>query len=605
MGDTPDSMRPLGSYVAKRCPRRVQLDIVQPVEQIPAADDVMMRMEAGLEFEELVTGFLRENAGSDWVFITEGAFSDEIDATLQAVESRAPVIVNSRLPSDFEQFRSGAPDLMVWDDGGYLPIDVKHHKTVDEGEGLMASSLDAPFLSDAVPEPRGLRASKDDALQLAHYRRMLEELGVASSRPWGGIIGKEGVVAWYDLTAKMWTTPAKSDGKKRKRRTSMEVYDFEFGIRREWAKEAHRSLDDPAVDLLAAVRIGECGSCGWDAYCSEDLEVGSGDASLLPGIGYRPWRRLRDEGIESRADVAGLDYRTALLAKQGVDLGKWLGLARGVPSATPVADLYPRSKKQIALLENAGALTAGEVLELIHPETAELDGAGFLPEAILNAKAATGPEPIYLRPGVSNPIIPRADIELDIDMENTEDGVYLWGVWVEDRAHTGLIESGFIPFHTWQPLDDDDEMDVFREFWGWLNDLTHRAGDAGATLLSYCWHESAENTQLRRIAGRDPELLVEVEDFIASGAWVDLEKEFKADWITGGSTSLKAIAPLAGFAWDVDDPGGGMSMVKYLEAVAGSGDAQDWLLTYNQGDVEATRQIREWLDDTSFLALPG
>ena len=594
-GAIPETMKPLGSYVAKRCPRRVQLDIVKPVEQLEPAADAQMRMEAGVVFEDAITEHLRAVAEPDWAFIPKGKPYEEIAATTEALSGRAAVIVNARLPNDTEEWRSGAPDVLVWATDGYVPIDVKHHKTFSDGEGIVVSDLVNPRPSGSHASDHKLRDNKDDALQLAHYWRMLEGLDLAATSPMGGIIGKEGVVAWYDLDEPMWTTPAKSDNKKRKKRTTMEAYDFEFGIRRSWAADAHLLASGESSELLPPVRVSECGSCGWKRHCDETLEAGEGDASLLPGIGYRPWRLLRDDGVETRADVAALDYRTAQLGRNGVDLPKWLDLAAESDQNAAVADMNRRSKKQVATLEGAGIWTAGDVLQAIDRTTARFDGAGFLPEAILNARAATGDEPVYLRPGVE-PMIPRADIELDIDMENTEDGVYLWGVLVTDRVGSGLVEDGFLPFCSFDPLNEDAEMSVFRELWSFLNSISAQAAVTGVSLKSYCWHESAENTQLRRIARRDAALLAEVEAFIDSGTWVDLEKTFKTQWITGGSTGLKAVAPLAEFTWDVDDPGGGMSMVRYLEAVAGSQEAQEWLLTYNRGDVEATKSIRDWLD---------
>jgi predicted RecB family nuclease len=72
--------------------------------------------------------------------------------------------------------------------------------------------------------------------------------------------------------------------------------------------------------------------------------------------------------------------------------------------------------------------------------------------------------------------------------------------------------------------------------------------------------------------------------------------------ITGGSSGLKVVAPLSGFHWEVDDAGGGESMLKYDSAAAGDPEAQLWLLTYNRGDVQATLASRRWMDETP---IPG
>jgi predicted RecB family nuclease len=55
------------------------------------------------------------------------------------------------------------------------------------------------------------------------------------------------------------------------------------------------------------------------------------------------------------------------------------------------------------------------------------------------------------------------------------------------------------------------------------------------------------------------------------------------------------VASLTGFHWGVVDPGGGESMIKHDLGAEGDEAARDWLLTYNQGDVEATLAVREWM----------
>ena len=76
----------------------------------------------------------------------------------------------------------------------------------------------------------------------------------------------------------------------------------------------------------------------------------------------------------------------------------------------------------------------------------------------------------------------------------------------------------------------------------------------------------------------------------------------RASWTTGGSFGLKAVAPLAGSTWPVDDADGGMSMVYHARMLDPATTAEEqaqlqaWLLDYNRGDVEATLAIRDWLD---------
>ena len=85
---TPAPVRPLSAYVAKRCPLRVQLDLVEPAVPLEPTADVQMRLDEGIAFEASVVAELRAVAGSDWVFVDEAASPGlQVDDTTSATLS--------------------------------------------------------------------------------------------------------------------------------------------------------------------------------------------------------------------------------------------------------------------------------------------------------------------------------------------------------------------------------------------------------------------------------------------------------------------------------------------------------------------------------------
>src|SRR5262249_42981947 len=213
---------PQGGYVAKQCPVRAQWDTIRPCEPLPPSAAVERRLARGREFEARIVAALRLRHPGAAVLLSHGKElrPEPEQAPLAATASGTQRVVGGRVPADLAGRRVGEPDLLVSAaKSGYRAVDIKHHRSLnqrpDGSSGAPAaccSDLSGLVLESAAADhARVARRRRDDLLQLAHYQRMLEAAGFAASgRRYGGIIGVEEVVVWYDLDSPVWRTPSAS-----------------------------------------------------------------------------------------------------------------------------------------------------------------------------------------------------------------------------------------------------------------------------------------------------------------------------------------------------------------------------------------------------------
>jgi predicted RecB family nuclease len=597
---------PRNAYFAKACPERVQLDVLRPCEPLPDSAFLQKLIGSGLEYEEETIEELFHGVEGAVVIEAEDPDTREWH-TLHAATDGAWIIAGGRLPVDDEAHRVGEPDFLIRAGEGYLPIDVKSHKslvaTKTAGVGsALVSDIDAPFLeaarTDSDHDPRRHVA---DLMQLAHYRRLLESAGLASSeRSVGGIYGSEGVVVWYDLDRPWLNPPEYVETPPAGPLSAMERYDLEFAHRLKVHLAAEAHADDGATPLLAEpIVCDQCALCRWRDWCGEQLEEVA-DLSLISGVGVTRRRLYKAHGIEDLQDLAALDWTTAALLQCGVDLGDLLDKVEDQPSSTLLATLIPNRKAQLENLTAHGLVTVSDI-KALDRTVLSLGAAGAtnVTTQIELARARVGPAPAYRRRGVDQIGVPRGDVEVDVDMESTNDGCYLWGALVSDRRGSSAT-TRYVSFASWDPNLEQGELEAFTSFWTWFTEERTRAHAGGATFRAYCYSKSAEEGQMKRIADRLGNRC-DVDAFLASEDWVDLYEIVRGHLVTGRSLGLKETAPLAGFAWSSDEVGGTLAMVNYDTAVddadpAEQAEAQEWIVRYNEDDVRATAALRVWLD---------
>ena len=265
-------------------------------------------------------------------------------------------------------------------------------------------------------------------------------------------------------------------------------------------------------------------------------------------------------------------------------------------------------------LRAAGVTTVAQLAADVGGRPADWHGEPYR-DAVLRARAHRAG--VVLAPSVPEPSIPRADVEVDVDLEShLDDGAYLWGtlLTVRDGRPLGIdgVEEGYRAFVTWETLPDPDEGRAFAEFWGWLTGVREAVVAQGRAFRAYCYSRSAENGWMLSSAARfGPEGSVaavpgvpsgdEVRRFVGSDDWVDVHEAVRSQFVSTAGMGLKVVAPVAGFAWRDPEAGGEASMGWYREAQAARGEprvtGRARILAYNEDDVRATKSVRDLISD--------
>jgi predicted RecB family nuclease len=335
-------------------------------------------------------------------------------------------------------------------------------------------------------------------------------------------------------------------------RTAVSEYQARFADRLAVADAAVSG----AEPLARPSRIVDCRSCPWWPTCEAEL-TSARDVSLV--LRGEDAAALRQAGVRTVDDLAALD-------PQGGSPAPLVGV--------PFADAVVLARAWLA-----GLTLVRRVRDVVER-------------------------------------VPRADVEVDVDMESFGDsGAYLWGALRTGVDVPGLGQpSGYRAFVTWRPLPTPDEGRSFAEFWEWLTEVRTRARMAGLSFRAYCYNELAENRWLLASADRfagQPGIprRSEVSSFIGSDEWVDLFRIVSDVFLCARGKGLKTVAPAAGFHWRDPEAGGENSMRWYRDAVGFDGGMPDprqrnRLLEYNEDDVRATHALRRWMSSEAMADLP-
>ena len=640
----------LGGYDAKSCTELVRKNFdktLSPEDKDPLPPGDLARMQAGVEFEPIIGEKLKAALGSKFFAVpactrSEASKKAREKATVTVMKNPGTVrlIWNARLPKINKAHQTGEPDALchfgVSPEGVHLwvPIDVKKHGSLEgtrNNTGTLVSTFASPAYAKATLVDMGKGVGKkSDALQLAHYFRMLENLGHAPDTKVGGIIGDDEIegVVWHNLDAPLYRHSELGTV------SALVYYDEEFQKRVKIVEGALKG-----VALTGPEWKSECHSCVWRTLCHDQLKMELDHITLLAGVTPARAKVHYAMGIERISDLARLDWKTAKLVDAGVDVSSLMQWASEVEEGTKVSEFFPDTPEFNELFTQLGVSNAADVL-LLDPYTAKYSKskAWNLSGTIDQARVYKVGK-VFKARGVASVTINRSVYEQDVDIEDNNGYVYMIGVRTSGHKKINSQDretrAEYQAFTNWDG-SAEGEARVFADFWRHIQfsrAYAERRG-YGYRLFYYTHHEPTafRNLAIKHSGQPGVPTLAEVESLFNAtmavpvlvngnfvyednctpfGEAVDMYPIIATQliWPTE-SVTLKETAKWVRFTWRDSDPGGANSMAWYGKATQGETeevreDNRNRILEYNADDVHAQVAIRDWLTALGESRHPG
>ena len=581
-GTIPPGMILLDEYAARSCPVKTQnafnptvsLETPDQRASVEANEGLTELFDGGTQFQMAVLEQLINSCAGRIVDLRQLAASTrevQTEACVRAMSSGAQVIIGGSLPVDLPGHRIGSPDLLVRGadrqngSPAYHPVEVKWHRIMAHSRPAEGNTEEPRVLRySTLADPRAeaalgiagyelrIGSRLADFLQLAHYSRMLQACGFGAEPALAGVIGTDDlfetpVLVWADLADPQVRTFSRTSPEGWRLRSFLERYDYEHAFRLKIAAVAQQQTGRPDQDselLVRPIVNRECPRCQWWEHC-------------LP--------QLDPDDVSLRLDKTPLDMREiATLRQHGI---------------TTITDL--------------GDADLDQLMEWYLPEVTHREGAeGRIRVAARRARMLL--DGISFDRETTGPIeMPQAEVEIDLDIESSVDGrIYLWGFLIQQTGRSGAVYSEFSRF---DDLDDRAEAALAVDAFTWLRSIVEST--PSVVVFHYSGYEIAKIIELAR---REHDELLDWAAAYAEEHFVDLLEVVKAHYFGVSGLGLKLMARHVGFRWRDEDPGGLNSQLWFAEAVHGEtaemrAQARQRVLEYNEDDVTATSQVREWL----------